>query len=248
MTEVMERRSSFVRDLGEAARENPVSAALIGIGVLWLFGGGALAIARGTADRTPADDWMPNPAGGRSRARSAAMDSGARLGANVTSATERLKANASAAIEDTSRFGREQASTVSQYARSIPDSGVEMVSSFRSSLTDLFEAQPLALGAIGLAIGAGIAAAVPVTKTESEYLGEASDTFREKAKQFADEQSTRAADVAQQAFKAAAEETQRQGLTVKGAKSAADEVSKKVGRVADAASKGASERMNPNSR
>ena len=84
MTEVMERRSSFVRDLGEAARENPVSAALIGIGVLWLFGGGALAIARGTADRTPADDWMPNPAGGRSRARSAAMDSGARLGANVT--------------------------------------------------------------------------------------------------------------------------------------------------------------------
>jgi uncharacterized phage infection (PIP) family protein YhgE len=246
MTEVLERGSSFVRDLGDAARENPVSAALIGMGVLWLFGGGAVAIARST-DRTPDDDWMSDRAGGLSRARGAAMDSGAKLGANVMSAAERLKANASAAVGNASRLGREQASAVSQYARSIPDSGAEMVSSFRSSLADLFEAQPLALGAIGLAIGAGIAAAVPITKTESEYLGEASDAFKEAAKQFADEQSTRAAEVADRALNAAADEAQRQGLTVDAAKSAADEVSKKVGRVADAAGKGVSERMNPNS-
>jgi hypothetical protein len=238
MTEVLERGSSFVRDLGEAARENPVSAVLIGMGALWLLGGGALAMAR-TADRR-ADDWMPNPGGRLSRATSAAMDGRARLGANVTSATERLKTNASAALENATRFSREQASTVSQYARSIPDSGAEMVSSFRSSLTDLFEAQPLALGAIGLAIGAGIAAAMPMTETEAEFLGEASDTFKEKAKQFADEQSARAAEIADQAFKAAAEEAQRQGLTVEGAKSAAGDVSKKVGRVADAAGKGVS--------
>lgn len=244
MTEVLERSSSFVRDLGEAARENPVSAVLIGMGALWLFGGGAFAIARSTADRTAADDdWMPNSPGGVSRERNAAVDSGSKLGANVTSAAEKLKTNASAAIESASRFGREQAKTVSHYARSIPDSGAEMVGSFRASLTELFESQPLALGAIGLAIGAGIAAAVPVTKTESEYLGEASDTFKEKVKQFADEQSTRAGEVANEALKSAAEEAQRQGLTVGEAKSAADEVSNKVGRVADAAGKAASERM-----
>ena len=245
MTEVLERSSSFVRDLGEAARENPVSAVLIGMGALWLFGGGAFAIARSTADRTAADDddWMPNSPGGVSRGRNAAVDSGSKLGANVTSATEKLKTNASAAIESASRFGREQAKTVSHYARSIPDSGAEMVGSVRASLTELFESQPLALGAIGLAIGAGIAAAVPVTKTESEYLGEASDTFKEKVKQFADEQSTRAGEVANEALKSAAEEAQRQGLTVGEAKSAADEVSNKVGRVADAAGKAASERM-----
>jgi hypothetical protein len=245
MTEVLERSSSFVRDLGEAARENPVSAVLIGMGALWLFGGGAFAIARSTADRTAADDddWMPNSPGGVSRGRNAAVDSGSKLGANVTSAAEKLKTNASAAIESASRFGREQAKTVSHYARSIPDSGAEMVGSFRASLTELFESQPLALGAIGLAIGAGIAAAVPVTKTESEYLGEASDTFKEKVKQFADEQSTRAGEVANEALKSAAEEAQRQGLTVGEAKSAADEVSNKVGRVADAAGKAASERM-----
>jgi hypothetical protein len=122
-----------------------------------------------------------------------------------------------------------------------------MANTFRSSLTDLLEAQPLALGAIGLVIGAGIAAAMPVTKVESEYLGEASDTFKEKATQFVDEQSSRAGEVADRAFKAAAEEAQRQGLTVEGAKSAADQVSKKVGRVAEAAGQSGSSRMNPNS-
>ena len=143
MTEVLERSSSFVRDLGEAARENPVSAVLIGMGALWLFGGGAFAIARSTADRTAADDddWMPNSPGGVSRGRNAAVDSGSKLGANVTSAAEKLKTNASAAIESASRFGREQAKTVSHYARSIPDSGAEMVGSVRASLTYRRDAQ-----------------------------------------------------------------------------------------------------------
>jgi hypothetical protein len=247
MTEVLERGSSFVRDLGEAARDNPVSAALIGVGVLWLFGGSAVAMSRSRIDWTPNGDRMRNAPGRLSDAASAAMDGTARLSANVASATERLKTNASAAIGGASRFGREQADTVSQYARAIPESGAEMANSLRSSLTDLFKAQPLALGAIGLAIGAGIAAAVPSTKMEMEYLGEASDIIKEKAKQFASEQSTRAGAAADKAFNAATEEAQRQGLTVDGAKSAANEVSKKVARVADAAGEGISKRMNPNS-
>ena len=47
-----------------------------------------------------------------------------------------------------------------------------MMGSVRSSLSDLFRAQPLALGALGLAIGAGIAAALPSTEVEAEYFGE----------------------------------------------------------------------------
>jgi len=46
MTELMEKGSSFVRDLGDAARENPISAALIGMGILWMFGGSAASVAR----------------------------------------------------------------------------------------------------------------------------------------------------------------------------------------------------------
>ena len=121
-------------------------------------------------------------------------------------------------------------------------SGGQMVSTLRSNLSELFKAQPLALGAIGLAIGAGIAAAMPSTQMEAEYFGEASDAVKEKAKQFASEQTGRATTMAEEAFNAASEEARRQGLTMEGAKSAASEVTQKVYRVADAAGQGASER------
>ena len=40
MTDMTENGSDFIKDLGDAARRNPVSAALIGMGVIWLFAGG----------------------------------------------------------------------------------------------------------------------------------------------------------------------------------------------------------------
>lgn len=45
----------------------------------------------------------------------------------------------------------------------------------QSLLADIFERQPLALGAIGMAIGAAMAQAVPKSVFENEWIGEASD-------------------------------------------------------------------------
>ena len=59
MNSVSEQGSDFIQDLGNAVRKNPVSAALIGMGVLWLFTGNrpverASDFARGTGlDRIP---------------------------------------------------------------------------------------------------------------------------------------------------------------------------------------------------
>jgi hypothetical protein len=275
MTELMEKGSSFVRDLGDAARENPISAALIGMGILWMFGGSAASMARRARV-----DRMLDRAGEASEATSSMIRStGARLGENVTSATRKVQSSASGAIEGAARFGREQmegasrfgreqieeagrfgqeqtdtlgryarslpeyARSIPDYARAIPESGGEMMQSLRSNLAELFKAQPLALGAVGLAIGAGIAAALPPTKAESEYFGETSDAVQEKAKQFAGE----AKEVTKDAFNAAAEEARRQGLTLEGAKSVAGEVSQRASRVAGAATgKGASEPVTPN--
>ena len=275
MTELMEKGSSFVRDLGDAARENPISAALIGMGILWMFGGSAASVARRARV-----DRMLDRAGEASEATSSIIRStGARLGENVTSATRKVQSSASAAMEEATRFGREQieganrfgrdqmeearrfgaeqtdtlgryakslpeyARSIPDYARAIPESGGEMMHTLRSNLAELFKAQPLALGAIGLAIGAGIAAALPPTKAESEYLGETSEAVQEKAKRFAGE----AKEVTEDAFNAAAEEARRQRLTLEGAKSAADEVSQRASRVAGAATgKGESDPVTPN--
>jgi len=144
-------------------------------------------------------------------------------------------------MDKAARVGREQVNTLSEYARAIPGTGADMIGDARS-LAELFRAQPLALGAVGLAIGAGIAAALPVTELEAEYLGETSDAFKEKAQSFAAEQASRAADAAESAVNAATSEARKQGLTVDGAKNAASQVSDKVGRIFEAAGKEVSQR------
>ena len=56
----------------------------------------------------------------------------------------------------------------------------------------LLREQPLALAAIGVAVGALLAAAAPRTRVEDEWLGEASDRLAERAKEAGREQLERA--------------------------------------------------------
>ena len=76
----------------------------------------------------------------------------------------------------------------------------------RGGLDSLVNEQPLALGAIGLAIGAILGAAAPRTRLEEETMGEASRNLTEKAK----EVGSQKLDQATQAAKQAAEKTKDQ--------------------------------------
>lgn len=244
MSDISETTSGFVRDLGEAARQNPLSAALIGMGVLWLFTGGrAVQRASDLVERSGLDR-IPDVAGETFETARSNLRSGAdAMGDRVMSAKDALQESSTDAFDTVARFGRQQAEAASDYARSIPNTGVEMLDTVRSNLADVFKAQPLALGAIGLAIGAGIAAALPPSKIEAEYFGETSDAALAKASGFVAEQATRAATVAEDVMNAVTEEACKQGLTLEGAKSAASDISAKVSRVVDAAGKGASEQV-----
>lgn len=239
MSDISEMGTNFVADLSDAIRRNPLPAALIGMGALWLLGGrvGLSSMAAAGADRIP--DAARDAFGS---AASAVRSSASAVGERIGSVSETVQNTAAATMDKAARVGREQASTLSGYARAIPGSSADMIGDARSSLAELFRAQPLALGAVGLAIGAGIAAALPVTELESEYLGETSDAFKEKAQSFAAEQASRAADAAENAVNAATSEARKQGLTVDGAKNAASQVSDKVGRIFEAAGKEVSQR------
>lgn len=118
----------------------------------------------------------------------------------------------------------------------------ERITDIGSSLTEIFRRQPLALGVIGLAIGAGMAAALPMTEKETELLGEASDEFKERAQEFATEQAEHAKDRAKRAIDAAAEEARTQGLSQEGVKSTAQDLSQKLERVFEAAKGAAADR------
>ena len=243
MSDISEKTTNFLDDLGEAARRNPLSTALIGIGIVWLFSGRAAGVA-GEGGRRSGIDQIPDAAGDAFDAAGSALTSTVKsMASGVNSAAEKVQDGATAALNNATRIGRERVETLSGYDRSIPESGSEIMQEARANLAALFRAQPLALGAIGLAIGAGIAAALPSTEAEADYLGESSDAIKEKVQEFASEQTSRVTAAAESAISAAAEEARKQGLTVERAKSAAGEMSAKVGRVVDAAGKGISERV-----
>ena len=142
------------------------------------------------------------------------------------------------------RYAKRSADAVSQaaeFARTMANPA-DVVETARDNLTELFKAQPLALGAIGLAIGAGIAAAIPGTEAENAYLGEASEALRSKTAEIAGQQVDKATTLATQAIDVAAEEARKQRLTTEGVKAAADDLANRVGRVVKAAQTGATDR------
>ncbi|MET3840595.1 hypothetical protein ABIE49_002673 [Bradyrhizobium sp. OAE829] len=222
MTDMTEKGSDFIRDLGDAARRNPVSAALIGMGLVWLFAGKS-AVGGGDILHRTGLDRLPDAA------------------KNTVNAAQDRLASAADAVRETGSDGIETATRMaSEYAKSLPDSA-DVFGNVRENLTDLFKAQPLALGAIGLAIGAGIAAALPATEIENSYLGETSETLKSKAAEIAGDQIEKATSLATDVVETVAEEARKEGLTMDGAKAAMSDLSGKVGRVVDAAGKSVSE-------
>jgi hypothetical protein len=122
-----------------------------------------------------------------------------------------------------SRASKDQMQAFSAYGSSAMEEGSGQLQDLSNRLTDMFQRQPFALGAIGAVIGAGIAAALPLTKMEATSLGDAAEAVKER--------SGRAMD-------AAADEARKQGLTMEGIKSAAGETTTKLGHVVDAANQG----------
>lgn len=239
MNSISEKGSDFIQDLGDAVRKNPLSAALIGMGALWLFTGSRPLDRAANLVRSAGMDRIPDAASNAFDAARSSLKSGTdAIGEHVASA----KDSVAGAVDNATSHGRDYADSTSEYVTSIPGTGAEIFDTVRSNLSDVFRAQPLALGVIGIAIGAGIAAALPATEIEADYLGETSDAMKAKATDFAAEQADRVTDVAGNVAEAVTDEARKQGLAVKCAKSAATDILAKVGRVVDAAGKGISER------
>jgi len=239
MSDVMEHGSRFLRDLRSAANRNPLSAALIGVGVLWLFAGrNGVQKARTVLDRAS------DVAGEAMDLASSAVSSGASAAQRAMNVSaETVQRGTSDTLDTSSRYtssrsGGERMRELSEYGRSIPESWASQLQGLGDGLTDMFRRQPLALGAIGVAIGAGIAAALPLTEMEAVHLGEAGEAVKEQAGEFVAGQAARAKDLAGRVMDATTEEARRQGLTPEGIKAAADETKAKLGRVIDAAKEG----------
>uniref|UniRef100_Q07HQ9 DUF3618 domain-containing protein n=1 Tax=Rhodopseudomonas palustris (strain BisA53) TaxID=316055 RepID=Q07HQ9_RHOP5 len=235
--------ANFVSSLGEAARRNPVSTALLGMGVLWLITGGkpvdtATRMAKRGYDRLPegATDWIDDGTRSVKRQVGALGDrlshAGDSAGAMMENATAKARETGSAALQRASQLTSEVTDVASDFARDLPSRSADLFDSARGRLNRMLDEQPLLLGAVGLAIGAGIAASLPSTRIEAEYFGETADGLKAQASAFVGQQTEQLHSMADQAVDAVSEEARRQGFSPDSVKAAASEVGDKVARAA----------------
>ena len=198
-------RPDLLSSIADAVRENPISAALIGMGGLWLFLGGNNMSLLGGRGRTSIIGAAAHGAGtvaaGAAQMASGAAHGVARAGSAVASGVSSAASGLSESVSDgASRVGDYVSGAVhgvdaqsdyrnadfsgegsgSQFGREGSGTRTSPLANVRENIADLFERHPLALGLAGLALGMGVAASIPVTETEREALGKTRDAVGDK--------------------------------------------------------------------
>jgi hypothetical protein len=183
-------QASFFDSLASAVKENPLAAALIGGGALWLLIGNdklTAAASSTAAAATPMVDIgarnLRSAASGLQRTAAPPTapemdhDGAFRVGENLRDAGNAASDAVSGAAEKIKdRLNDGVAYAQESFGKLVP--GKESLAKAQSSLADMFERQPLVLGAIGLAIGAAVAGAFRPSDLENEWIGDLSDDVK----------------------------------------------------------------------
>jgi len=250
----LDRAGPVVDRLNAAIRDNPLAAGLIGAGLAWMLMGGAKGFgamagaakdAAGMAGSAAATAGGA-VAGGVSKAASATATGLKNAASDMANSMAGSVASLVPDIPDTDKAieaGAEAGATVGNRINSAAAAGREYGAAIQSRLSESLEKQPLLLGAIGLAIGAGIASTFATTAVESELMGEQGSAARQKLQGLAGDVTDRAKQIASDLK----DEAGRQGLTPDAAKSAAAGIGEKVRAVAGAGRESITQRFAPTS-
>ncbi len=214
--------SEFVSNFKQTVAQNPVPVALAGLGLAWLVMSGRSGSAHADALRTGKDignrmSGMASQAGSKTKAAAHQVRAGldqARAGLERAASSGRehmhqlsdgahqLSHSAREGIKRVSYGTRETVSRMSEMSR---QGAVRAKSGFEYLLHE----QPLVLGAIGVALGAALAAGLPRTHREDELMGETRDEVMERARETGKEQLEKAQRAAQAAKDTAMDEAQK---------------------------------------
>jgi hypothetical protein len=227
MTETAQKSSDFVHDLRQAVKQNPLSATLIGMGLVWLFAPRPETVARVAPLRGVADAAQHAWKG----ASSGLQSTSGGIQAGLSTVSDAVGDRASSASNALGEAASRVATGIADRTGEIPERAQNAFEEAQTNFSEMFRRQPLVLGAVGLAVGAAIAASLPTTEVESEYLGETSGLIKGKISELAGEKAEQATDVGKRVLEAVIDEAQQQGLTSEGLRSTANEISEKVTRI-----------------
>ena len=244
--------TTYTEDLLEAARENPLPTALIGIGIAWMItGGNTTSVFRkmrnlgGTAASTigaggqKVGDGASALAASIKGSVSAGSTSTAEGASEITSAAKQHMNDGSASVASagsgiaasisdgfdsaTQAVGHIASGTqahVSGMSRQARDGTVDFVATLRDGFADMLDRQPLVLGALGLAVGAGVAAVLPRIAAEDQLTGTIDNVKGSIREGFVG------------AYSRAKDEARAQGLTLEAATDAVSNIGAKVSGIA----------------
>ena len=187
----------FVSNLGTSVKQNPLSVTLVGIGLAWLMLSGRRAPVPSERELYGYEAGSESP-GLQERAGEALS----RMSETATAAKERV----SATMRTTGRKWSDTGSSVRERARQAMETTRRQTHRARQGFDYMLHEQPLALGAIGLAIGAALAAAMPRTRQEDEWMGDARERLAEQVAETGKEQVHKAREAVSAAGERGAQE------------------------------------------
>lgn len=163
----------FLHNLTDTVKANPVPTLLTSVGLIWLMAG---------QNRRP--DYSS----------STTTSTGPSLTDKLSAKASDLKQQGTGLKEKASQMSQGASSSLGNARHRVTDSSRQAADSLRHTadrarggFTQLLNEQPLALGAMGIALGALLAASVPSTRREDELMGQHSDELTGKLKEKARE-------------------------------------------------------------
>lgn len=237
-------RTDFVAELNEAIRLNPLPAALIGAGCVWLF----MAGTKNTGIGSTSGSIFRGLGHGAQIATGAVSQGVQHAASSVAAGTAELGAQARHAASLSMEALGSAGSSVSSSVQGAVGAGSHAIGSVLGSaqakygptvnvqtqgiernLNELLEQHPLLLGVVGIAVGAALAAALPATDMEKSIMGDAADAAKEQAVHLWDTASEHVQTVSTKM----AAEAKEQGLTSAGVEGVAQVLQEKVKNVVE---------------
>jgi hypothetical protein len=213
--------SAALNNLKAQVRDNPLPLTLVGAGLAWLMFGQGASSSHARARYGTRHGWEGDyPSSADLGYRSAGRDG--------DSITDKVTGAASSAIEMASEAAGSAKQTFAGATDSIAGSARSFADRSRGPggpAPPPPGAEPLVFAALGLTIGTAIGAMLPHTRLEDETFGKYGRKLRHTGENLYEKGMEEAKDVAAEAYRAAKEEADRQGLTGDGQASVGDRVS-----------------------
>ena len=221
-----DKRISEISDteIVKTARRNPLTLGLIGLGIGVLFFSlnkknkkSKRSHYRYDSDYDERDYGhsvsSKNKKSSFSAAQSKVSDAASKVGDTVSSAAGAVSDTVSSAAGAVSDTVSDVANKTYQQVGNIGSKAQDFAGTAQDGYEYYMEENPLAVGAVALALGAAVGLAIPSTRIESQYMGEARDNLLQKAEQSARDAVEKVQQVAGQVKETVKEEAKTQGLT-----------------------------------